>query len=148
MTKQEAYERVRNYLTRPGARRAYDPTPVLTVAGERLENGCCRYETVIDGATQRCAVGILLEREDLDRSMATFVGGVETLFEEYGLPDYIQEIGEGNSDSERRADTLYFLQSLQTAHDTITNWTEDGFEVAQLDQLAISFGLSVPQEAR
>lgn len=145
MTKQEAYEKVREYLTRPGARRAYDPTPVLTMDGTKLENGCCRYAIEIDGETQKCAVGILLKQEDLDRSMASFVGGVESLLHEYGWPDYIQELGNGADDEEQQYDALYFLNRLQVTHDVSDNWPNGRFDVSQLDRLARDFGLSVPE---
>ena len=50
MTTQDAYERMRIYLTRPGARQAKNmPGP----------QGVCLYETDIEGELHRWAVGAL-----------------------------------------------------------------------------------------
>lgn len=130
MTQQEAYEQVRAWLTRPGAQRAQQGQEV------------CRYRiTMEDGTVQKCAVGCLLSEEDLDRSMGSFLGDLDELFHEYGVPDYFQPLVYFDDDMD-----VYhspFLQEMQNAHDNVNNWSEDGFNVVALDNVARSFQLTV-----
>lgn len=137
MTTQEAYELMRTYLTRPGAQRAF--------------NKVCRYETVIDMETHRCAVGCLLTPRSLAATVKVedgsgvfaesmwgkvvplrrFLGNLEAVY----LAGYeIPELEEVDHD---------FLAEAQAVHDQVLNWTDGKFNVAALDAAARIHGLKV-----
>jgi len=145
MTTQEAYELMRVYLTRPGARRA---------VGEVS----CRYETVILDEVHRCAVGCLLSPETLNQTryisqelaeqagfenmsqvgtwvrLADLLGGLSTMHElAYELPEF-DEVDLG------------FLEDAQYIHDIAHNWEGGKFNVMKLDELAADFGLTVVRD--
>lgn len=136
MTTQEAYELMRTYLTRPGARRAWDDV--------------CLYETVIDDATHRCAVGCLLTPATLDSEVHIDVdGGFDEFMWGKNVP--LRQF-HGNLQAAYQAGYEIpeldgvdhnFLATAQAVHDDIQNWENGTFNVAALDYAARKFGLKV-----
>lgn len=123
MTTQEAYERMRIYLTRPGARQAKtEPGP----------NGLCLYEVELDGAPHRCAVGCLLAPDTIASCKHDSGATVFALVVEYPLA----ERDLANVD-------LDFLAGCQCLHDDPGNWEHGVFNVRWLDALARDYGLNV-----
>jgi hypothetical protein len=142
MTTQEAYELMRVYLTRPGARRA-------------ANEGTCQYEAVMLGEVHRCAVGCLLSPETLNQTryiseefaedagfddttqvgmhvrLADLRGGLATI---HGLEYVLPELDEVDFD---------FLEGAQYVHDNKNNWKGGKFDVVELDKLAGRHGLTV-----
>lgn len=112
--------------------------------GDIFENGVCRYEIVIEGETHNCAVGALLTREDLDRSMASFVGSPGMLFNEYGVPDYFLGLASDEFDDlyDQQQDIVDFLENLQSIHDSEENWPNGKFSVEKLDAWAADKNLA------
>lgn len=135
MTTQQAYEAVRQYLTRPGARQAMFP-------GRKF----CEYQTEIDGVVHRCAVGCLLSADAISEiAEYEFEGGVEALLspEDWGEktddwgPLAVSELVDVDSN---------FLSSAQGLHDEPGNWDGGVFAVDKLDQIAREYGLRVVDE--
>ena len=130
MNTQEAYEYMRVYLTREGARQA--------VAGY----GDCMYEAYMEGEPHRCAVGCLLTAESLnERSLPTddleepvilrnYLGSADGLLRRFSVPE-LRDVEVG------------FLLGAQELHDEGENWTGGRFNVALLDDLAHNYGLKV-----
>lgn len=138
MGTQEAYELMRIYLARPGARQA-------SVGGQ------CRYEITIDDVVHRCAIGCLFTPGSLAQvitvdeataaatdydegdqvALRDFRGGLATIMQAgYDTPELDDVQGE-------------FLDEAQWLHDKKDNWAENGFNIAALDDLARSFKLDV-----
>lgn len=118
MEMQEAYERMRGWMLRRGATRAFDE-----------ERSSCMYVTD-DG--NKCAVGAVLSPEAL-QEIADLEGSVKAILDGDGLAaTEVQEIGPA------------FLEKAQSIHDTEENWDEYGFKPDALDLLAQEFGLTVP----
>lgn len=125
MNTQQAYELMRVYLTREGARQATNG------------NGDCMYEAVIGGEVHRCAVGCLLTPRSLnsyseteDASLRNSINGVEGLLVEF----YVPELDDVD---------VTFLSGAQSVHDDGDNWQGGKFDVSKLDELAERFGLTV-----
>lgn len=125
MTTQEAYELMRAYLTRPGARQAYSP-----------DKGQCQYETRIEGETHKCAVGCLLTPASLrskgatDAPLRNYMGGALGVLANYKPPElmFVEQL---------------FLNDAQTVHDNPDNWKGGSFNAAALDMVAVQHGLRV-----
>jgi hypothetical protein len=129
---QAAYERMRAYMTRPGAHQA------------KGEDDNCSYAVWEDNDSpvlevNRCAVGCLLpfnllaEEEDIEGT------GIRFLVERNERVARAVELID-----------LDFLSGAQTIHDTDGNWDEDGFNfnVEALDYFAAkNHGLKVPDAA-
>lgn len=132
MTPQEIFDKVVDWITRPEARRSYDPDAILG-SSDGVSRGLCLYEMEIDGVVQKCAVGCLLSDEDLDRSMRSFKGNVFSLFEEYGTPEYLEDV------------PVRLLSELQYVHDSESHWADGGkgaFNAPdELQRVAEDFGL-------
>ena len=142
MTTQEAYELMRVYLTRPGAQRAISNLPKV-----------CRYETIIDGELQRCAIGCLLSPETLaatveiddetdapewqvglEVELRDFCGSLDAIYMQgYTLPE-LDDVSHN------------FLAEAQSIHDCAGSWREGKFDVRLLDGLAEKHGLTVVTE--
>lgn len=151
MTVQQAYELMRVYLTRPGARQAG-------------ALGNCMYETVIKEELHRCAVGCLLTPEDLSQSvlishetaaelsaMKTHVGEMVELRDFQGsfgsalMAGYRPSIMEIEDQVE--GETMFnFLEEAQGLHDSKANWETGKFDVQKLDMLAHRYRLKVVRE--
>lgn len=134
MNTQEAYELMRVYLTREGARQAVD------------NDGDCLYETTIGRELHRCAVGCLLMPSSLDEraqpvnnlveqqvALRHYLGSVEGLLRRFSVP-------------ELRDVELGFLRDAQELHDKAENWKGGKFNVALLDDLAHNYGLDVVKD--
>lgn len=139
MTTQNAYEMMRVYLTRPGARQA-TATPL----------GPCSYEVALEGELHRCAIGCLLspaalaqtvtfDKETADElstdpgvwALRDFSGGIGAICQAgYNL----EELDEVDGD---------FLEGTQAIHDNIHNWETGVFNVGALDAFAARQGLQV-----
>lgn len=140
MTTQEAYEIMRVYLGRPGARQA---------------QGCddaCRYETAIEGEIHRCAVGCLLGPETLKQTklitmefadaVGTHQGGrVVALADFVGDATHLSEVGYVVPELDDVDEA--FLIKAQSLHDSATSWSDGRFDIDKLDALARDFGLDV-----
>ena len=132
MNTQEAYEYMRVYLTREGARQAIDKA------------GDCMYEGRIEGAIHRCAVGCLLTPESLNERMQSgsqcgdertvtlrdYLGSVVGVLKHFSVPEL--------RDIDRN-----FLDEAQKLHDERENWKGGKFNVALLNDLAHDHGLKV-----
>jgi len=133
MNTQEAYEYMRVYLTREGARQATD------------DRGDCLYETTIGGELHRCAVGCLLTPESLNgRARPTldvekpvmlrdYLGSVDGLLRRFSVPE-LRDVDKG------------FLLAAQKLHDERENWKGGRFKVELLDDLAHNYGLKVVKD--
>lgn len=142
MTTQEAYELMRVYLTRPGASWAGD------------DKGCL-YETVIRGATHRCAVGCLLSPETLNQTRYISHEFAENHFDDTDQGGKNVRLRKLRGSAEMLFDIGYdlpeldgvshgFLTSAQACHDDQRNWPPNGgFNVAALDWIAADYGLTV-----
>ena len=147
MTTQEAYELMRIYLTRPGARRA-------VIWG----GSACMYEMVEMGEVHRCAVGCLLSPETLNQTryisleiaeelgfhersqvgssvrLADLRGGLSAVVGlKYDVPE-LEEVDGG------------FLEEAQFIHDNKENWVGGKFNVVALDVLAADYDLTVVRD--
>lgn len=134
MNTQEAYEYMRVYLTREGARQATD------------DQGDCMYEAVVGGELHRCAVGCLLTPKSLNSksqprvrgekriTLRDYLGSAEGLLRRFPVP-------------ELRDVELKFLVDAQELHDEAENWKGGRFNVALLDGLALNYGLKVVVDA-
>lgn len=139
MDTQEAYELMRIYLTRPGARQA-----TVQVGNP------CNYEINLDGFIHRCAVGCLLTESTLSQEVMI---GEETDLYSYKTGDIVRlrdfmgnlsVLGEvGFRLPELDQVDLGFLDEAQSIHDNHNNWSENGFIVEILDDLARRFKLEV-----
>lgn len=135
MNTQQAYEMMRIYLGRPGARRAYGSTT-------------CMYEIQIQGKMHRCAIGCLLSPETLNQTrqvrhrhprrpimgvcaLKDISGGLATV---RGLGYELPELDGVNP---------LFLEEAQMAHDNLMNWAGNKFNMESLDQVARLYGLKV-----
>jgi hypothetical protein len=141
---QEAYELMRIYLTRPGARQAVESP-----------DESCRYEIVLDGEIHRCAIGCLLSPQALEETvllsnedgeldgtpmedkagevvaLKDFLGGLSALAQAgYSLDDLADVEGD-------------FLDGAQALHDSEGCWENGMFDVRRLDELAARHGLKV-----
>jgi hypothetical protein len=116
---QQAYERIRAWLTRPGATRATG------------DGGNCVYYDRDTG--NRCAVGCLLS-DDVAHNVA------DTEFSVRGL---IEKDAGARKDLE--GIDVEFLSVAQSYHDQRDNWSDGGFKVELLDRLASNFKLKVVQ---
>lgn len=132
MTTQEAYEKMRAWLTRPGATRAH--------------NGMyCEYATR-DG--NRCAIGGILspaalsEVHDLHGSVDEIIGDQEGWYDD-GTGAVLTEPIWPTAYAELKDVEPMFLGLAQTLHDYEENWADGVFDVAQLDALAACHGLTV-----
>lgn len=143
MTTQQAYEMMRIYLTRPGARQA------------SLDGGACSYETEMFGEVHRCAIGCILSPAGLAETVMID----DELHEDHGLTHVLRDFEGGLGDlycagfkiEELLGVDHGFLQGAQCLHDDESNWREGKFRVALLDGLAIRHGLlpvkdGVPEE--
>lgn len=137
METQQAYELMRTYLTRPGARRA-----VARFDGDEF----CRYETTIEGELHRCAIGCLLSpaalaetREYYDENLGWNVTGA--------LRDFAGSLGDvleaGFSVVDIQDCDPEFLNAAQRIHDAEASWESGKFNVALLDDAARDLGLTV-----
>lgn len=131
MDTQTAYEMMRVYLTRPGARRAF----TITKSGSEW----CAYETQMDGEIHRCAVGCLLSPTALDEEgFAGYMGDIDQVWDEGALFWLVKD---------ELADIEFdFLRAAQEIHDSESNWEGGYFHVEKLDQLAAEFELEVVKE--
>lgn len=139
MTKQEAYEKMREFFSRPGA--------VLAV--ERMTHNPDKFKCVYRGGAEatspvRCAIGCLIPDEQYDPwfdEHGDITGkGILDLDEAGRLPavieDSIQACGYD--------DFLDFLETCQSAHDRIgINQGTTGAFVRDLDAIAERYGLKV-----
>ncbi len=118
MTTQEAYEKIRAWLTRPNAERAWSE-----------DRAQCLYDT---GNGNRCAVGILLTDETLFEDGANeCIEAVEGLIASIDPPE-LRDVDQK------------FLVVAQNLHDHERHWDEEGrFRVERLDEAAKWFGLEV-----
>lgn len=120
---QTAYEMIREYFSRPGAKLARDknPSPFL--------NFDCKYRTP-DG--RKCAVGCLIPDELYNSRI-----------EEKDVDDLLQidEMSKLFAHVDR-----FFLKRAQSAHDSNTTVDAADF-VRNLDQIAEAFRLKTPKEA-
>jgi hypothetical protein len=123
---QSAYENIRAYLTRPGARRAA-PEGVLDT---------CKYEIEIDGELHRCAVGCLLAPDTIEALKITNQLGGDC--EEVILPFFDRDL----SGIDRR-----LLALIQNVHDTASNWASGEFNPEQLDRVVQTYGLTAVVDA-
>jgi hypothetical protein len=137
ITPQEAIDRVAEYLTRPGARRAAN------------NDGLCQYVTTIGGKEHRCAIGCLLSDTQLEAArqvngMADELLEIESIREALE-PLFVFTSRTGKQDAGVE-NTLAWR--LQDAHDDPFNWDETGFFNARgrsgLCGIANDFGLKVP----
>jgi hypothetical protein len=139
MTTQVAYEMMRTYLGRPGARRAYD---------EELE--VCRYETMLEGELHRCAVGCLFTADGLseratiaDPNIAEAVGVAPGTWEVREFEGGLAGLQIAGFELPEIADVDgSFLEGAQMIHDDICAW-ENGTLISKLDKLAERCGLTV-----
>ena len=115
MDTQEAYERMRAWLTRPGASRCGDS-----------EN--CYY---LDMYGNRCAVGALLSHQTAIEA-APCQGNVIGLFADVS-----------SAGDELAHVSLNFLRDAQSLHDNTSHWQHGRFDVAVLDALAKDYSLTV-----
>lgn len=141
MNMQEAYEQMRAWLTRPGAKQA-----------SAHEGATCMYDA---GNGQRCAVGCLLSEQailvfgglggDAEELVGTMLSSQEFTDEPLlGLfsEDFIAHFKEYGT-VVSSDDAMQFLMAAQDCHDRSLNWTSEGFNVAHLDCVASDFGLKV-----
>lgn len=128
LTTQKAYEKMRAYLTRPGARRAVDE-----------DSGECRYEIeMADGGIHQCAVGCILGPQALaELGRADFMGGLNGLLASSYLP-LAQAMLSGVDER--------FLRDAQVLHDREYHWPDGVFNVRLLDDAAAKYGLEVVGE--
>lgn len=119
---QQAYETMRTYLTRPGARQATWPN-----------SPSCAYRTELDGEVHCCAVGILFTSEDMEH-FGTFQGGIDEIYENH------EERGEELPAGIKGID-YNLLQAAQEVHDNIDNWRDGVFNAEALDKKAEELGL-------
>lgn len=127
MNTQQAYERMRAWLTRPGARRAIS------------QDGSCYYEVQYGGddGMQRCAVGALLSDEAIQQLKETglirkSLGTVMSCKSSASL--MIAEL-----DGIKQG----FLRAAQALHDNEDSWVGGKFRVDLLDHSASIHGLEV-----
>lgn len=143
MTTQQAYEKARAYLTRPGARQAiFD------------NEDACMYEVVIGDEIHHCAVGCLLEPETLNQMVEVdknFVDSSNHSEDAIGSMIQLRDFSGGLSGiwiagyktPELNDVDGEFLTKMQHLHDNAGNWDSRGFMVGKLDELAQQHGLSL-----
>ncbi len=124
MNDQEAYEKVRAWLTRPGATRAVYEVP----SPNSLP--ICAYRTP-DG--NKCAIGCLIPDELYEKDMEGKIA-VALIRDNPQLVEFFKNC------------TVGFLDKMQGVHDSASNWDENGFTahgLAELDYIADTHGLKV-----
>jgi hypothetical protein len=127
MDTQLAYEGMRAYLTRPGAR------PAVDINADGFWDSCY-YEKDFDGEVHRCAVGCLLSPEalaELERE-----GALTSGFE--GAHDKSAALRRDLAGVDKR-----FLLDAQIIHDSSENWEDGKFDPIALDVLAAENGLKI-----
>lgn len=136
MTTQEAYERIREYFSRPGAELG------------KSDHGSCAYITA-SGA--KCAVGCLIPDEILSKwgnslnESGSLEGLKDGVVDNYGhffmafrdIPGLQELLNGEDAEGQRKFD---FLSEAQKRHDDSFTKTAEQF-VAKLDVLAGEFGL-------
>lgn len=125
MTTQEAYEYMRIYFGREGARRA--------VPENSSEGSNCRYEIELDGDKHRCAVGCLLSPSAIDE-----------LYERDLMSAGIDEMVSWNllAGEELEGVDVIFLRKAQNLHDHHWNWDRgQDYIINRLDRIAARCGL-------
>lgn len=119
MTRQTAYEKVRDYFQQPGAELCND------------SSGQCYYRHPDDD--RRCAAGVLIEDADYDSKMEG--KSIQGVLEEWSVDDRFAEL---------RALGDEFLTSIQEAHDVACDLDEF---LMELDERAAQYGCRIPVPA-
>jgi hypothetical protein len=142
---QEAYERQRDWLTRPGARQAFSAeteqcmyiVPTEPYEVERYDDEELEMETIpglppdVNGLAQRCAIGCLLSDEAVEEVRTSDEGVQGILINELVAEDLANI-------------SVDYMTESQALHDANLSWDrepEEKFRVEKLDALAASFGL-------
>ena len=139
MTDQEAFDKVCEWLRRPGASRCVD------------ENDCCVYYRPSDG--NRCGIGGIMPED-----MAQMCGGVNLNASQMADPEWIIRTGlDYNVNSHSIVEyfkgvNLRLLDSLQSVHDSVMHWDELGSKFNKdgenaLAELAGSYHLNYTEAA-
>jgi hypothetical protein len=119
---QKAYEKIRKWLTRPGASQAMHST----------EDTCTYYNST---TKNRCAVGCLFTKKTAESLADSLVS--------------VTRLVKINDDAARELEGIStnFLLAAQQCHDDYWNWATGKFDVKKLDAIARRHRLKVIEEA-